>query len=64
MAWLLNEIVGFISKAEEIAYYRQTAQRERRRAAKAGPEDRGGYLYEALSYEARAIEAEREGLDR
>ena len=45
MASLLNEIVGFISRAEEIAYYRQASARERDRAAKAGPES--GHTYQA-----------------
>ncbi len=63
MAWLLNEIIGFVSKAEEISYYRQRAAVERTRAAKAGPEDRTGHTYEAISYAQRALEAEQEGLD-
>jgi len=61
-SWI-NEIIGSISKADEIAYYRQAAARERARAAKAGPEDRDGHTYEAISYARRALEAEQEGLD-
>jgi len=63
MASLINEIIGFISKADEISYYRQRSAQERVRAAKASPEDRDGHTFEAISYAQRALEVEREGLD-
>ncbi len=63
MGSFINEIIGFISKADEIAYYRQAAARERARAAKAGPEDRDGHIENAIDYAEQALDAEREGLD-
>lgn len=63
MAWLINEIIGFVSKAEEIAYYRERAAKERQRAANAdGAEDREFHIQEAIDYSRQALDAEEGGL--
>lgn len=64
MAWLINEIIGFVSKAEEISYYRARAVKERERAAKADSgEDRDFHIGEAIGYSRQALDAEESGID-